>query len=101
MLKKALILLIIALLVYFTFTFLKSEEESFAEYFRERMLVLTEGPKEKSKEFLDERREAIEDEIEREKEKAGERLEEAGKNLWQNLGDYIFNLVSSRDNNEE
>jgi hypothetical protein len=83
MLKTILTLIIIVMLGCFVIGVIK--EDGFCSN-------LIKIPEERVLLFLEERKEVVEKEIEGEREKAEERVKEAGKSLWQDIKDYVFNL---------
>ncbi len=101
MIKKVLITIFFAVLVYLAFMFVKTspEGEKALCYLKKKAVEITEGPREKITDFLEERRKKVEEEIEKEKEqikeKVKEEVKETGKGLWERLGDFFFRRKSN------
>ncbi len=92
MIKQAIILLLMVVLVYSAFVFVKTPQkgEEFFNYIKEKTIQLTETPREKVKDFFEEKKEVVEEEVEKEKQQIIEDVREAGKSIWQKIGDFIF-----------
>ena len=92
MIKQAFILLIIAVVAYTAIVFIRTpqKKEDFLNYFKDKAVELSAKPREQVKEFFEERKEIIEEEIEKEKQQAVEEAREVGRSLWEKIGDFIF-----------
>ncbi len=101
MIKKTFIILFFGVLIYLSFVFVKTspEGERALYYLKEKAIEITEGPREKITDFLEERKKKVEEEIEKEKEqikeKVKEEVKETGKGLWERLGDFFFRRKSN------
>ena len=92
MIKQTFILLIIAVVVYTAIVFVRTpqKKDDFLNYFKDKVVELSAKPREKVKEFFEEKKEIIEEEIEKEKQQGVEEAREVGKSLWEKIGDFIF-----------
>ncbi len=99
MIKKLLISILLLLIVYLAFVFIKTEQkgESFFKHLEEKFIQITEVPQERIVYFLEERREVVEKEIEKEKEQIKEEAKETGSRIWQE----VVNFILRRDAKEE
>ncbi len=94
--KQVITLLLMAVLIYSAFVFVKTphKSEEFLRYIQEKTVQLTETPRERIKDFFEEKKEVVEEEIEKEKQQIIEDARETGRSVWQKIGDFIFRRES-------
>ncbi len=98
MTKNALILIFLLIVVYLAFVFVKKGQtlESFSDQLKEKVIEITEAPRERITDFLEERKETVEKEVEKEKEQIKEDAKETGSRIWEEVVNFIL-----RKNTEE